>query len=101
MNEIMEMSMDLKPNEAILYVDDVQPDDSSVIEQLEELGYEPQLQRYTWYHDGNPNHPVESTCALLHRSVSDDPESLLSNLQSQWEKLIGVFGDRVMLVMGE
>ncbi|NJN58865.1 MAG: hypothetical protein HC879_15890 [Leptolyngbyaceae cyanobacterium SL_5_9] len=97
----LEMSLRLCQNEILFYVDLGKIPSYKPLEVIEELkirGYQPDLRYYTWQQDNNTNVEV---CALLHRTIADDPDKTLSELQEKWDVLADLFGEQsVGLVMG-
>ena len=97
----LEMPMAMQQNEVILFVDlsEIQGfSPVAAISELQSLGYSPDLRLYSWKtHEKEGVNP----CALLHREISDDPESVLSSLEPVHEKLANIFGDEaIYLAMG-
>ena len=97
----LEMPMAMQQNEVILFVDLSEIQGFSPVEaisELQSLGYSPDLRLYCWKtHEKEGVNP----CALLHREVSDDPESVFSSLEPAHEKLADIFGDEaIYLAMG-
>ncbi|NJN59705.1 MAG: acyl carrier protein [Leptolyngbyaceae cyanobacterium SL_5_9] len=97
----LEMPMAMKQNEVVLFINlaSVQHQDPvKTLNTLQEMGYTPELKLYRWKTDEKER---VDACALLHREVSDDPESVFSQLELRWDELVNTFGSgSVFLVMG-
>jgi hypothetical protein len=97
----LEMPMTMQDNEVVLFVDLSQVQGHSPIEALntlQSMGYAPDLRLYHWKTDEKER---VDACALLHREICADPESVFSRLEAKWEKLSDTFGSSsVFLVMG-
>jgi hypothetical protein len=97
----LEMPMAMTDNEMIFFVNLAKINGFSPTEaivKLQSMGYKPDLKLYRW--KSTEKEYVEA-CALLHREISDDVESVFSSFEPKFWELSSVFGDSaVYLAMG-
>jgi hypothetical protein len=97
----LEMPMQTQSNEVVFFVELAAVKGCSAVEALNTLqamGYKPDLRLYRWRTQEKERVEV---CALLHREISEDPDTVFSGLEPKWKELSDVFGsESVMLSMG-